>query len=282
MDGVISDDPRVRPGRGRSPSGWRLDRPGPSRRVGTARFGPDARGSLDEEARARLGERAERVALTAGDWLFHAGDPADAMYLVASGRIEIVLEEAQEVLVRELAVGDSLGELALLTGHPRSASVRARRDAVLVRISAEDFAAVMDEGEVALELLRYLAGQLQRSRGLYDSSKRTPGAVALVPLAPDLPVDAVADAIVAELRRVRPAELLRPTPGEAAGTRRRCSTASSATAASFLMIADDATGRETGRRAASARPTRLCCSAAPAHPRRRRPRRWGTSGSTCT
>lgn len=198
--------------------------------------------SVDEASRARLAERAERVTLTAGDWLFHAGAPADAMYLVASGRIEIVLEEPQEVIVRELAVGDSLGELALITGQPRSASVRARRDAVLVRISAEDFAAVMDEGEVAAELLRYLAGQLQRSRRLDDSSKRTPTAVALVPLAPELPVDAVADAIVAELRRVRPAELLRPAPGEGCPEPAEVLDRMEQEGGQLVMIADDAAG----------------------------------------
>lgn len=198
--------------------------------------------SLHAEARARLAERAEHVSIRAGDWLFHAGDPGDALYLVASGRIDVVFEEPEQVLVRELAAGDSLGELALLTSQPRSASAHARRDSVLVRISAEDFEAVTAEGEVALALSRYLAEELQRSRGLYDDTKRTPTALALVPLTPDLPVDRVTEAILAELRRAHTAELLRARPGEPAPDPSEVLDRVEREGGQVLMIADDRAG----------------------------------------
>ncbi|MBV9311152.1 MAG: cyclic nucleotide-binding domain-containing protein [Solirubrobacterales bacterium] len=170
--------------------------------------------SLDVETRGQLAQRAERVAVEAGQWLFHEGDRGDGMYLVASGRIDVVLEDAEQTLVRELAAGDWLGELALLTDQRRSASARARRDSVLIRIAAEDFAAAIEDQAVASALLRYLAGQLQRSRGLYDATRRTPTMIALIPMTEDLPVDRVVSALAAELRRSRPAEVLRVYPGE--------------------------------------------------------------------
>jgi NTE family protein len=165
---------------------------------------------LSAEARGRLADRAEPLTLTAGEWLFHGGEPADAMYLVVAGRIEVMLEGPEPVVVRELAAGDWLGELALLTGQPRSASARARRDAVLIRIAGDDFEAVSGDAGVALDLSRYLATQLQNSRGLGADERRIPAAIALVPLAPDLPAADVAAAIVDELRRWGEAEVLAP------------------------------------------------------------------------
>jgi predicted acylesterase/phospholipase RssA/CRP-like cAMP-binding protein len=168
---------------------------------------------LDEEVRARLSERAERVSLAAGEWLFHGGDRGDSMYLVAAGRVDIVLERDAPVVVRELAAGDWLGELALLTHQPRSASVRARRDSVLVRLAAEDFDAVTADPKAALGLARYLAGQLQNSRALDSDEIPIPSAITLVPLAPDLPAGEVAAAIAQELGRTHPAELLASPAG---------------------------------------------------------------------
>ena len=171
---------------------------------------------LDDEARARIAERAEQVTLAAGDWLFHGGEPADAMYLVVAGRIDVVLEGPEPVLVRELAAGDALGELALLTEQPRSASARARRDSVLLRLGADDFEAVVGDPKAALDLSRHLARQLQHSRGLDTDEGRIPTAVALVPLAPDLHAREVATAIVEELGRTRRSELVEP-PSEGEG-----------------------------------------------------------------
>lgn len=171
---------------------------------------------VEPGARVRLAERAQRVSVRAGEWLFHQGDPADAMFLVLSGRVEVLLEEPEYVLVRELGAGDSLGELALLTAHPRSASARARRDSILMRISADDFQAVTSDDRVALALSRYLATELQHSRGLFDASRRTPTALALVPLASELPADRVAVPLAAELRRWRSVEVLRPRAGQPA------------------------------------------------------------------
>jgi len=69
-----------------------------------------------------------------GSTLFHQGDPGDAAYVVLSGRLRILREgEAGPTLLRELGRGEVVGEFALLTGEPRSASVVAIRDAELGR-----------------------------------------------------------------------------------------------------------------------------------------------------
>src|SRR3954467_9085630 len=77
---------------------------------------------------AELAASAQPVSLRAREWLFRQGDPGDSLYVVLTGRPEIGIEggPGQEAkVIRVLGRGDSVGELALLTESPRSASVRA-------------------------------------------------------------------------------------------------------------------------------------------------------------
>ena len=81
--------------------------------------------------------------LNAGEVLFRAGDRGDALYIVVHGRVE-VLQAPQgpalpERAIAELGEGKAFGEMALLSGSPRTATVRAVTDADLLRIGKEDF-----------------------------------------------------------------------------------------------------------------------------------------------
>src|SRR3954454_20224908 len=56
------------------------------------------------------------------------GEPSHSLFIVSSGRVDVVVEGPPEVLLRVLRRGDVVGELALLRAGTRSASARARRD----------------------------------------------------------------------------------------------------------------------------------------------------------
>jgi predicted acylesterase/phospholipase RssA/CRP-like cAMP-binding protein len=118
---------------------------------------------LAEEMRASLVEGGEWLDLRAGQWLFRAGDPGDALYILASGRLVALAEDPPEVL-REIGRGDTIGELALLTGSPRAASVRAKRDSRLLRISRSQFDLLLEDRGFSNALLRGLGSQLAASR----------------------------------------------------------------------------------------------------------------------
>ena len=112
---------------------------------------------LDEVA-----ARAQPVLLPGGAWLMRQGDPGDAAYAVCSGRLEVVCERpAPARRVGDLRRGDTLGELALLTGEPRAASVRALRDSELLAIDRGAFARLLDDRTFALGLLEALGRLLQ-------------------------------------------------------------------------------------------------------------------------
>lgn len=97
----------------------------------------DALWAGDPFARRLLQDNAERIHASRGELLFCQGDPGDCMYLVLSGRLSVrlVADDGVETQLAELGPGMPVGEIALLTGQPRTASVYAAEDAQLLRCS---------------------------------------------------------------------------------------------------------------------------------------------------
>ncbi len=120
---------------------------------------------LSGENRDRLAALGTNVELAAGDWLLREGEEADVMYVIRSGRLDVLVEGPPETLVRTLRRGDVVGELALLHAGRRTASVRARRDSELLELSRSQFEElVRREPGFALGLTRALGAQLAASR----------------------------------------------------------------------------------------------------------------------
>ncbi len=98
-------------------------------------------GRLDRRARADISDELDLVELAAGDPLFAQGDPGDSMYVVERGLLEVRMHD-EDGLVRvldRLAPGAAVGEMALMSGRPRSADVVALVDSQLMRLSRSGF-----------------------------------------------------------------------------------------------------------------------------------------------
>jgi predicted acylesterase/phospholipase RssA/CRP-like cAMP-binding protein len=129
--------------------------------------------SLDSTALNDLLPELDWIHLAGGDTLFRAGEPGDAMYVVIAGRLRILTTRynGSEAIIREIAPGESVGELALLTGNPRSATVRAIRDTLLARFSRDAFENVVrHHPQTFSRLTAQIAGR--QSRGNDDSESR--------------------------------------------------------------------------------------------------------------
>jgi lysophospholipid hydrolase len=96
---------------------------------------------LDRAVRAEIAEDLSMVNLIAGQVLFREGDPGDSMYIVESGLLEVHTKAADghEILLDRLDARSSVGEMALLTGRPRSADVVAVVDSRLLKVSKTGF-----------------------------------------------------------------------------------------------------------------------------------------------
>jgi hypothetical protein len=79
---------------------------------------------------AAVAEIAEERTLFAGETLFKQGDFGDSLYVVIEGSLSVLAGEKEQA---RLPAGECIGEMALLDGNPRSASVRAASDARLLR-----------------------------------------------------------------------------------------------------------------------------------------------------
>ena len=96
--------------------------------------------ALNTEELNDLLRAIQPVTLSAGDHLFRQGDPGDALYVVQEGQLEIyVQDEDRDITLAVLEKGAVLGEVALLDGAPRSASVRAQADTELFRLDRGEF-----------------------------------------------------------------------------------------------------------------------------------------------
>jgi predicted acylesterase/phospholipase RssA/CRP-like cAMP-binding protein len=176
-------------------------------------------GVLPPDSRELILDRLEPVPVEAGDWLMRKGDPGDALYLVETGRLEVVRgddpdeDEAPEGLevLRVVGPGATVGELALVTGDTRSASIRATRDSNLLRLSYDDFhelAATVPTFSRAM--LTALGRQLQASGGLPEDipDHRT---FAVVPLFEGMNTPLVAEGIRAAFEDLGGATVLDPS-----------------------------------------------------------------------
>jgi NTE family protein len=141
-------------------------------------------GTLPPAVQEELIAAADRVLLHAREWLFREGDDADRLYFLVSGRLRVVVErDGATRIARLLGPGAAIGELAVLTGALRSASIQAVRDSELLEIESERFLDLLSRDPAfGAELARSLARQLQQSGGLEAPDSR-PSVFAVVPVA---------------------------------------------------------------------------------------------------
>lgn len=139
---------------------------------------------FDSQSIEALADELVWLSLPGGQCLFRAGDREDSLYIVISGRLGAFLpnDEGQEVLARQMVSGETVGEMAMLSGEPRSASVYAMRDTELVMLSKASFERLMDEHPKTLRFVTdLLVRRLQRPPRPH-AAKEAPKTIAIVPL----------------------------------------------------------------------------------------------------
>jgi NTE family protein len=110
---------------------------------------------LDPEARAALRKELDLRISRRGDVLMRQGDDADGLYLVGSGRLQVILTtpDGTDVVLSEAGRGQLVGEMALLTDKPRSATIVALRDSHLLFLSTEAFGRVVQAHPQAMRVI---------------------------------------------------------------------------------------------------------------------------------
>jgi NTE family protein len=121
-------------------------------------------GDLDESAAQLLRDHLRWVEVAGGTTLMAEGEPGDSMYLSVSGRLRAYVrqDDGGQRMVREMSRGQVIGEMSLFTGEPRSATVVAIRDSVLVRLDKADFdRLIAASAQVGVALTRQIIARLK-------------------------------------------------------------------------------------------------------------------------
>jgi signal transduction histidine kinase len=191
---------------------------------GTALFGELA----DEDLR-RLCRSVEQVRLAPGEYLIREGEPGDAMYVVVAGDIEVTKRSGgTERPIDRKGPGTMLGEIGVIDGWKRAASVRAIGELEAVRISREALVELLGSGpDAALALLRTALGRLRELESFSSEQQRLASLGTLAAgLAHELnnpaaairrSVEALAKALRAQAGKVPPAGLAGVHPAGPAG-----------------------------------------------------------------
>jgi len=110
--------------------------------------------SLDEEGRSKLAELALMTKLPTGETVIEEGSEGDRFFLLLKGEVSVTSRKGDELVeLARLGVGAVLGEVALLTGEPRTASVIAKQDVVLVEFPEPGINDILEDYPKVKELL---------------------------------------------------------------------------------------------------------------------------------
>jgi CRP/FNR family cyclic AMP-dependent transcriptional regulator len=127
--------------------------------------------SLADEDRESLSARLTEKSVSAGDVVFSKGESGASMYVVQSGAVQVYLpgidRQTPPVTLKDLHTGEFFGELALFDDKPRSASVRALVDTVLLELTREQLGEHLSRSKrAAMTILAEMADRLRETNAL--------------------------------------------------------------------------------------------------------------------
>lgn len=117
--------------------------------------------ALPGEELAQIAEIAEEVPVSAGGLVFAEGESGDALYIVVEGRVRVHVANRQ---LAELGERETFGEMSVLDSEPRSASVSATAESLLLKIGREEFRDILTERpEIAVGIMKVLSRRLREA-----------------------------------------------------------------------------------------------------------------------
>jgi sulfate permease, SulP family len=108
-----------------------------------------------EEDATELVRRCERIEVDAGDIIVRAGEPANSMHFILDGRVGVMIPTGDGGLTRVRSLGryTTIGEMGLVAGAPRNATIQAEVASVLYVLSLSQFEAIKTENPMLSQKL---------------------------------------------------------------------------------------------------------------------------------
>jgi CRP-like cAMP-binding protein len=131
--------------------------------------------AVPDDALAMLASSQRRLLFGAPERIVRQNEAGSSMYVILTGRVEVLLEGADgaELPVAAMEAGESFGHLSLMTGEPRSATVRAAGDVVLVEITKEALAPLLAAQPELVEALAAQIVALKEANGRIQAERQS-------------------------------------------------------------------------------------------------------------
>ncbi len=157
---------------------------------------------LERRSLVRVADELQWIALPGGAELFAENDVPDAVYVLVAGSLGAFrLVDGRLKLLGRVQPGETVGEMALLSGHVRTATVRALRDSEVVRFSLEGFERLAKQHpDAMLAIARVAVERLERTL----EAKRQdppPRTLALLPAHPGLDLEPLVERLAYAMAR---------------------------------------------------------------------------------
>ncbi len=114
---------------------------------------------------------SDAVTFKDGEALFHEGDQSDCAYVVLEGEVEVLTHSDGNEPSFVLGENELIGEMGILNKAPRSATIRARGNVRVLRLTAETLLKLISENsEIALDIMRLLSDRLAKTLHKYEEA----------------------------------------------------------------------------------------------------------------
>jgi CRP-like cAMP-binding protein len=117
---------------------------------------------LTKDALFDVARMTTEVAVSPGETVVREGDPGDSLCIIVEGTVEV---DTDDRVVARMTTGDFFGEISLFDGKPRSATVVAVDDVVLLKLTSSDFETLLKIHYVARSALESLAKRFRQAQG---------------------------------------------------------------------------------------------------------------------
>ncbi|MGH8539584.1 MAG: patatin-like phospholipase family protein, partial [Stenotrophobium sp.] len=152
-------------------------------------------GALAAAELERLAALAEKNYLAFGQCLYREGDASDHFYFVVSGRLRI---SSRDKLLGYINRLEPAGEVGIITGEPRSVTIHALRDSVLLRIPREPLVALLNSAAPTLMAVTRMSLARARTSPM-EQHHGGSGTLALIPAMSSMPVMVLAEKLTRQL-----------------------------------------------------------------------------------
>ncbi len=150
--------------------------PDPGDRRSTALAKAPLFAPLTPDERRELSRHCTMITIQAHHTLLHQGEPGTSMFILLEGALDVLVARSDggQTPVGFLIPGDGVGEMSLMTGMPRTASVRAATDCLLLEIDQSAITPILQRNPALIDALSHLLADHQNATLLALSEQNTP------------------------------------------------------------------------------------------------------------